>query len=112
MGCLLAGGGAGDAHGCLYYACLTHVLPTCLPTCLPWLTTSRGDGSAESPFKEDTRPLQDDLLSLVLRVKPGLARRVDPRQQQQQGWRQWVAGLLQVREEQEQPLPRRSRFSR
>jgi hypothetical protein len=41
----------------------------------------RGDGSKEHPYHEAHRPLSDELIALVLRVKPELARRIDPREQ-------------------------------
>eukprot|EP00624_Nannochloropsis_granulata_P007051 evm.model.NODE_6003_length_2954_cov_16.139133.1 len=41
----------------------------------------RGDGSEEHPYYEAHRPLSDELIALVLRVKPELARRIDPREQ-------------------------------
>lgn len=66
----------------------------------PWTplfgASLRGSGSPEAPYHEASRPLQDELLSLVLRVKPSLARRVDPNKENEGGWKQWVAGMLNV----------------
>ncbi|GAB5036427.1 s-adenosyl-l-methionine-dependent methyltransferase [Nannochloropsis oceanica] len=45
----------------------------------------RGDGSEEHPYHEAHRPLSDELIALVLRVKPELARRIDPREQIAEG---------------------------
>lgn len=63
---------------------------------VPSCHTLRGSGSPEAPYHEASRPLQDELLSLVLRVKPSLARRVDPNRENEGGWKQWVAGMLNV----------------
>ena len=41
----------------------------------------RGDGGEANPYYEAHRPLSDDLIALVLRVKPELARWIDPREQ-------------------------------
>jgi len=39
---------------------------------------NRGDGSPSEPYREDYRPVQDELIRQVLQVAPEFSRDVDP----------------------------------
>ncbi len=55
----------------------------------------QGDGSAAHPYQEAHRPLSDELIALVLRVKPELGRRIDPRESQGLGKGGGLSSLFQ-----------------